>query len=566
MASTRIPPVRSASRCLFCACLWAVALILLAAGCGAGDRAAGSPADSTQVAGPPIGTAVPTASPSPTPSPSPTSTLSPGESFAPTIALSPTPSRAPETGPAGTPTALPAASPEPAARPAASPSPTASPTAPAPPPAGVVNSDSVNLRSGPGTNYDRLGQVQTGQAVEIVGRPPETAGGWWQVCCPLGEDRPAWISAEFVDVGPDEASRLTSVPLVEIPATPTPAPAASASTAARGEAPGAAALAAPPASGLPGPGDFDPPAGPNPLTGLPLPADRPSQRPVAVCVNNDVAARPQFGLAEADLVYEYLMEGYGITRFTAIFFGQGADRIGPVRSARLINYYLSALYNAPLFCSGGSDPVRYLLKNEAPFPYLDVDLDDPSNRFYSLSLGRDYRTRLQTDSGRLRRWLADWGVEAPAGIRGFTFGDAPAGGAPATAIDLPFAAATGSQAAFTFEPGSGRYLRFMGDEPHVDAASGRQLAVDNVIVQFVAHQPTDIVEDSLGSTGIRLDLFGQGPAVVFRDGLAFNATWRSETRGDTPRFFDEAGGAEIPLRPGQSWISIVPLDFELSYE
>lgn len=56
------------------------------------------------------------------------------------------------------------------------------------------------------------------------------------------------------------------------------------------------------------------------------------------------------------------------------------------------------------------------------------------------------------------------------------------------------------------------------------------------------------------------------PAVVFQDGLAFKASWRSDTRRDTPRFFDEAGGAESPLRAGQSWSSVVPLDFELSYE
>ncbi|NJN82194.1 MAG: DUF3048 domain-containing protein, partial [Caldilineaceae bacterium] len=47
-------------------------------------------------------------------------------------------------------------------------------------------------------------------------------------------------------------------------------------------------------------------------------------------------------------------------------------RVGPVRSARLINYYMGALYDAGLTCSGASDAVRYSLKHEAPFPYMDI--------------------------------------------------------------------------------------------------------------------------------------------------------------------------------------------------
>ena len=121
-------------------------------------------------------------------------------------------------------------------------------------------------------------------------------------------------------------------------------------------------------------------------------------------------------------MYEYLMEGYGITRFSGVYYGQSSSQIGPVRSARLINYYMGALYDAGLVCSGASDAVRYLLKHEAPFPYLDIDLDDPSNARYSVSIGSDYRTRLRTGTDKLRQWLADWGVEKPASIRGFTFG------------------------------------------------------------------------------------------------------------------------------------------------
>ena len=193
---------------------------------------------------------------------------------------------------------------------------------------------------------------------------------------------------------------------------------------------------------------------------------------------------------------------------------------------------------------------------------MDIDLDDPSNARYSVSIGSDYRTRLRTSTDKLRRWLADWGVEKPAAIRGFTFGDAPAGGAPATTIGIPY---PGGKVGYRYDPGSGRYLRTLGGGPHVDGNTGAQLALENVIVQYVPHQATDIVEDSLGSTSIRLDLFGSGNAIVFRDGLAFEGTWRSESRGDSPAFFD-ATGAEIPLKPGHTWISVAPSTYAITYQ
>ncbi|MCC6170206.1 MAG: DUF3048 domain-containing protein [Caldilineaceae bacterium] len=421
---------------------------------------------------------------------------------------------------------------------------------------GSVGDVTVNVRGGPGANYAIVGKLGPGAQVEIVGRTE--SGDWLRICCPAGQDGESWVSAEFVT--PRAGSRpLSDLPLAAIPPTPA-APAGGDGGGSSGQS--AASLTAAPGDGLPGPGSFSAPGGVNPLTGLPGGS---GGRPLIVCINNDYAARPQLGIGQADVVYEYLMEGYGITRFSAIFAGAGGGQVGPVRSARLINYYMGALYDAGLVCSGASDPVRYLLKHQAPFPYMDIDLDDASNINYSVSIGGDYRTRLRTSVDQLRRWLADWGVEKPASIRGFTFGGAPGGGIPAATISIPYPSGTGSQVAYVYDGGSGRYLRSMGGGVHVDGVSGAQVAVENVIVQVVAHEATNIVEDSLGSTSIRINLFGSGPAIVFRDGQAFVGAWRSESRGDTPRFYD-AQGAEIPLKPGKSWISVVPSSYAIGYQ
>ena len=357
------------------------------------------------------------------------------------------------------------------------------------------------------------------------------------------------------------AAGLDAAPVVAAPPLPETAPAP---VAAAGQS-DAARLAAAPAPGIPGAGGFGPPGGANPLTGLGLDGGRTGQRPLIVCINNDFAARPQFGISQADIMYEYLMEGYGITRFSGVFYGDDVAQIGPVRSARLINYYMGALFEAGLACSGASDRVRYTLKEEAPFPYMDIDLDDPSNARYSVSVGSDYRTRLRTSSAGLRRWLADWGVEQPAAVRGFSFGATPEGGVPATTVNIPYPRATASQVSYRYDPASGRYLRSLGDAPHLDGNSGAQVGVENVVVQYVPHETTDIVEDSLGSLSIRLNLFGSGRSIVLRDGVAYEGVWRSESRGDLPRFYTE-DGREIPLKPGRTWVSVVPFDYGVSYQ
>ena len=255
-----------------------------------------------------------------------------------------------------------------------------------------IGADLVNVRGGPGTGYPIVAQTASGARFAVSGR--DDAGQWWQICCPNGGDESGWISGALVELvrGPE---RIEDVPVAEAPALPS-APLAVVDSNNQ------AALAAAPAAGLPGEGGFGAAGATNPLTGLSLPANTAGKRPMVVCINNDFAARPQYGIGQADIMYEYIMEGFGITRFSGVYFGDDVGQIGPVRSARLINYYLGALYDAGLACSGASDGVRYTLKHEAPFPYLDVDLDDPSNTRYSVSIGSDYRTRLRTATESLR--------------------------------------------------------------------------------------------------------------------------------------------------------------------
>jgi hypothetical protein len=74
----------------------------------------------------------------------------------------------------------------------------------------------------------------------------------------------------------------------------------------------------------------------DPLTGLPGDDLRLFQRrPIVIKVTNfPRSVRPQWGLSQADQVFEYYI-GDEMSRFIGIFYGKDASRVGPVRSARL---------------------------------------------------------------------------------------------------------------------------------------------------------------------------------------------------------------------------------------
>ena len=78
----------------------------------------------------------------------------------------------------------------------------------------------------------------------------------------------------------------------------------------------------------------------NPLTGLcdGISDEALEHRPVAVMINNMIDALPQWGISQADIIYEMLAEGR-ITRFLAIFQDYSKiEKLASIRSAR--PYYM----------------------------------------------------------------------------------------------------------------------------------------------------------------------------------------------------------------------------------
>jgi hypothetical protein len=297
----------------------------------------------------------------------------------------------------------------------------------------------------------------------------------------------------------------------------------------------------------------------SPLTGLVADPAKLMRRVLAIRVGNDPEIRPQEGLGAADLVYEEIMDGWALTRFTALYLESDAERVRPLRSARLSNLALAPQYDAALVHTGASDPIRWLL-SQASF----VDLDQYFHgEPYGLLAGYDWRGRMYASTAAVHAYLEKIGKQQDRLIEGYLFDPEPPEGAPAVEIHIPYPRLCVVD--WQYDAESGRYLRYVQGQPHLDALTGEQIRADNVIVFYTEHRETDIVEDSLGSTAIDIVMDGAGRAVVVRDGVMIEAEWR-RTAEDRPILYWDESGEIIPLRPGKTWIQLVPPDYGVVFE
>jgi hypothetical protein len=304
----------------------------------------------------------------------------------------------------------------------------------------------------------------------------------------------------------------------------------------------------------------------SPFTGL-KPADPTvlDRRPLAIKVANTTEVRPQSGLSKADIVVESQVE-YSVTRFTVIYQSQDAERVGSIRSARLIDVELPVIFDAVLCFSGSVEPVRQLLynsdfgdhileqaRNGAAY-FRDPNIAVPHNLFASTV------TLWQTVTKR------GWNTR-PQPTGAWVFSEkAPEAGTPANKIAIPYPQGTVS---WSYDAASGLWQRFVKGEPLVDALDGKQLTAADVVVLGATHVKTLILEHGTEDVGINrsieIQLWGEGPLKVLRDGKVYEGTWVRPERRAPFRFID-AAGQDIPLKPGNSWWQVVPLDMTVTVE
>jgi hypothetical protein len=298
----------------------------------------------------------------------------------------------------------------------------------------------------------------------------------------------------------------------------------------------------------------------NPLTGelIANPAIL-ERRPVAVKLSNSppVYTRPQSGLNDADWVFEHVTEG-NITRFTAILYGKTPPRVGPIRSARLIDVELPAMYDAALAFSGASVGVSQRL-NRSDFTSRIIRAAE--HGYYRTGEDKPYEHTLYAIPDGFWQGLDEMGQNRrPAFGTSLAFSSLPPPeGTAAGEVIIDY---NWTLVEWRYDAETGRYRRWADGEIHSDGNSGEQVTAANVIVISPLHVEDaticeEIRDGVCAHLSMEIQIWGTGDAVLFRDGLRYDVTWRRVNRGDLLTFVDESGDP-VPLQLGNSWVQVVP--------
>lgn len=363
------------------------------------------------------------------------------------------------------------------------------------------------------------------------------------------------------------AERLTAPPaatapqILSTPAPPTSSPPKPVSTATGFST--AAAIASPTAPSLP----INLPPEIDPLTGLQVDdLTRLERNPISVKITNFPrhVRDYQFGLNAADVVYEYYIED-GLSRFIAVFYGQDAERAGPVRSGRYFDEHIARMYQAYLVFANADDRVEahwLNLPDFLPFLFLpredncpplcrDTKIQDYNNFFVNTRGVTDYQAKTGHTTARVPLRPTYFNAQEPL---------------PPLAIDsISVRYSAYSYHVWKYDPLSGRYWResdasdsptVSGEiySPHMDKLDNRQVSAANLVVLIVPHNFNN--EYDRADQLFNISLLNSDAAYIFRQGRAQSAYWRRD-RLDQPIQLTDENGRLLALSPGNTFFIVL---------
>jgi hypothetical protein len=279
-----------------------------------------------------------------------------------------------------------------------------------------------------------------------------------------------------------------------------------------------------------------------PLTGLPDPGGAALTRPaLTVKIENTPEALPQWGINQADDVYEEIVNG-GITRLAAIFNSQAPAKIGPVRSVRPTDTQVVWPLGGIFAYSGGAPyavdsietaPVKLVDESSAGTAmFRDPDLEAPHNLF---AIGSALFAFKGTPT-------------PPPALYSYRATGTKAVGAPVKSFIVPFPSIY--PVTWTWDTATNSWDRTIFGKADV-TGTGQRESPQNVIVMDINYVNGIGTENSYG------DLQGSGTAMVFSGGREIVGTWsRGPSKADIIQF-KTASGATIRLTPGQTWVELL---------
>lgn len=298
----------------------------------------------------------------------------------------------------------------------------------------------------------------------------------------------------------------------------------------------------------------------NPLTGLASEKDFTGLRPAAIMVNNIAISCPQKGVAEADVIYECLVEG-GYTRLMMLSMDYAnLGTVGSVRSTR--HYYLdfSADYDAIHVHAGGSTyaydtmDVRVVHNLDGVNMYLPATFARDPERIKTMGLEHSLMT---TGAGivsgiKYKRYRTttdenfDYPLDFVSQDTSVVFEET------ASHVRIPYSAVQTTD--FVYDAETETYLRYQfNGKTHIDQVTEEQLSFENVLIYFC--ETGRITGDA--KQRIDVGTVGSGTGYYATKGTYTPISWEKDESESPIRFYD-ADGELLLLNPGKTFISVCP--------
>ncbi len=297
----------------------------------------------------------------------------------------------------------------------------------------------------------------------------------------------------------------------------------------------------------------------NPLTGEDgLNESAYGKRPVAVVVENSVAARPQWGLSTPDVLVEGVVEG-GITRMLLLYADVNEiPKVGPIRSARHDFVEFAECFDSIFVHCGWSIYAEKKIKNDGvnnlngiqnynpKFFYRDSSRAHKGTEHTGYSNGSyinatinalEYRTDVKSDYKTVLNFVQNGEAVTPANA----------------CNKISFQYSSSAKYSMTYNADDGRYYASLGSNARKDA-NGVHLNYKNVLVLYCK---VNSMGDSKGCVDMKLENANKGYFIT--NGGYEEISWTKNGSGSASKLvIKKANGEELIMNKGNSYIALVP--------
>lgn len=276
-----------------------------------------------------------------------------------------------------------------------------------------------------------------------------------------------------------------------------------------------------------------------------------NSRPVMVSVENHKDARPQWGITDADIVWEMEAEG-GITRMLLMFSDASRlpDKVGPTRSARHYFVELAEGFDA-IFVHFGGSPQAYNALDNYDTAHIDGMTDSGVfSRDTSRNVSSEHRAYTTKDKVVAAIENKDFRTEIDEDyLNPFKFSSTARKLTGGECSEMVVAFSNYATYTYTYDAEDNLYYSKLNGNAFKDS-DGNQQNFSNLLICYA---DKSYLGDSKGR--ISLDL-SEGNGIYVSNGTYEEITWEKGNYYNTMKFYDSDGNA-LALNAGRTYIGIV---------